>query len=1034
MPRDPSRSLFFTLRSGGFRLAVLCGLLVSGSIGLLARGQSAAPEPLAITLRAGAVGTLRVPAEAGDYLSVVVEQPGDVIATVLSPAGLVLAERNLVEPLDRPERVSWIADATGAYRVALRPRSSTLSDRPHRMTLAERRAARPVDENRVMAERAQEAGDNLRRLGTAAASHQGIKLYEQALELCRAVVDRQCEADALLSLGLTYRALNDDQSALAFYTQSLEPRLAAVDRAGEAFTYQSMAHLFRTTGEPERAREYYTRALTLARATGNRRAEADGLNGLGRLSYELGEMQQALDYQALALPMTRTLGDQRGEAFALNNTGVVYWAMGDLAPALDYFSQARVIRRALGNRLGEAGSLSNMGMVFLEQGDPARALATHERALAIARPAGDLRTEGLILQEIGRTRHIQGDQAAAVAVLEKSIASCEAVDDGFCVRGSLEYLARVESARGHYAPAREHIARAIALSRSQFDTTAEAQALVVSASLEERAGALDVARERVEAALAVIEAQRTKVLSPDLRASYLAASRAAYELHIDLLMRQHAVSPDANYAALALRASERARARSLLDTLAEVRANIREGVDPALLERERAVRQQLNAAADRLTNVAANDRPRAEREVAALIIRHREIETEIRARSPRYADLTQPATLDLDAIKRHLGDDDALLEFALGDRRSYAWVVTTSTFAAYELPGRAAIERAALSTYDALQQAHRPGMRLAAQRASSELARLLLGGAETRLSSKRLIIVADGALQFVPFAALPSPWSAAGAPLVKDHEIVMLPSASSLDGMRAADPARRPAERALAILADPVFNVSDPRVSRAGNAPPRTAEQRPNQNLVRSASDTGTGTFQRLRFTADEARRIAAIAPQTDTVVALGFDASRERALAGDLQQYRFVHFATHALVNTRHPELSGIVLSLVSPEGNAQEGFLRLPDIYNLRLGADLVVLSACQTALGRDVKGEGLIGLTRGFMYAGARAVVSSLWDVRDEQTSELMTRFYRGMLRDGLRPAAALRAAQRSMLDDPAWSAPVHWAGFVLQGEWR
>lgn len=1006
---------------GALRLAVLCGLLLT-------------TDPPALMLRAGTVGTLRVPADAGDYVSVVIDQPGDVVITVFSPMGGMLAERHRVEALDRPERVSWIAETTGEYRVTLAPRSSTLSDRPHRVAVTEQRAALPDDGTRVAAERAQEAGDNLRRLATAAASHRAIEHYERALESCRALVDRQCEADALLALGLTHRSLNDDPLALTFYRQSLEPRLAAGDRAGEALTYQFMGHLFRTTGEPELAREHYTRALTLARATGDRRAEADGLNGLGRLSYELGEMQAALEHNAQALPMTRKLGDQRGEAFALNNMGVVHWAMGDLVPALDYFRQALVIRRALGNRLGEAGSLSNMGMVYLEQGDPVRALATHERALAIARPTGDLRTEGLILQEIGRTRHIQGDQAAAAAVLEKSIALCETVGDNFCVRASLEYLARVESARARYAPARDHIARALAMARSQFDTPAEAQALVVSASLEERAGALDTARDRVEAALAVIEALRTKVLSPDLRASYLASTRVAYELHIDLLMRQHAAAPDANDAALALRASERARARTLLDTLAEVRANIREGVDPALLERERAVRQQLNAAADRLTALPVSDRPRGERELDALISRHRELETEIRARSPRYADLTQPVTLDLPAIQRHLGEDDALLEFALGDRRSYAWVVTTRTLTAYQLPGRAVVEAAARRAYDAVQQAHRPGMRLASERVASELAQLLFRGAGTGLSTKRLIIVADGALQFVPFAALPSPWSASGAPLVRDHEIVMLPSASALEGMRAANPERRAPERSLVILADPVFSVADPRVPGAGAARSHNVGPRPNRDLVRSASDTGAGTFHRLRFTADEARRIAAIAPSAGTVVALGFDASRERALARDLQQYRFVHFATHALVNTRRPELSGIVLSLVSPEGAGQEGFLRLPDIYNLRLGADLVVLSACQTALGRDVRGEGLIGLTRGFMYAGARAVVSSLWDVRDEQTSELMTRFYRGMLRDGLRPAAALRAAQRSMLDDPAWAAPVHWAGFVLQGEWR
>jgi CHAT domain-containing protein len=139
-------------------------------------------------------------------------------------------------------------------------------------------------------------------------------------------------------------------------------------------------------------------------------------------------------------------------------------------------------------------------------------------------------------------------------------------------------------------------------------------------------------------------------------------------------------------------------------------------------------------------------------------------------------------------------------------------------------------------------------------------------------------------------------------------------------------------------------------------------------------------------------------------------------------------------LINSVHPELSGLVLSLVDPQGRPQEGFLRLHDIYNLKLGADLVVLSACQTALGKDIRGEGLIGLTRGFMYAGAPRVVASLWEVDDRATAELMKRLYEGMLVRGLTPAAALRDAQLALRRDRRWSDPFYWGAFVLQGEWK
>jgi CHAT domain-containing protein len=265
--------------------------------------------------------------------------------------------------------------------------------------------------------------------------------------------------------------------------------------------------------------------------------------------------------------------------------------------------------------------------------------------------------------------------------------------------------------------------------------------------------------------------------------------------------------------------------------------------------------------------------------------------------------------------------------------------------------------------------------------------------------------------------------------LIVTHEIITVPSASVIAVLRKETAGRKPAPKILAVLADPVFSGNDARV----------AQQKLQKSTVanegsRSGIDAGLQDFERLRFSRNEADEIARLAPVGSTFKALDFDASRETVLKSELGQYRIVHFATHSLLDSEHPELSGVVLSLVDRAGRPQNGFLRLYDVYNLRLNSDLVVLSACQTALGGEIKGEGLIGLTRGFLYAGAPRVVASLWEIDDRTTAELMKRFYEGMLTQGQRPAAALRAAQTAMWKTKGWDAPYYWAAFTLQGEWR
>jgi CHAT domain-containing protein len=251
---------------------------------------------------------------------------------------------------------------------------------------------------------------------------------------------------------------------------------------------------------------------------------------------------------------------------------------------------------------------------------------------------------------------------------------------------------------------------------------------------------------------------------------------------------------------------------------------------------------------------------------------------------------------------------------------------------------------------------------------------------------------------------------------------------------------RRAAPKTVAVFADPVFERDDPRLGGMEAPPDAPAEPPPPEpGLIRAFANAGflrdaVSRIPRLPGTRREAEAILSLAAPDSSMRAVGFEASRTTALSRDLELYRIVHFATHGLLNDKHPELSGVVLSMFDEKGAPQDGFLRLHDIYNLNLRADLVVLSACSTGLGKEVRGEGLLGLARGFMHAGAQRVLASLWKVDDEATGELMDKFYRHMLSENVTPAASLRRAQLEMRRQSRWSAPFYWAGFVLQGEWQ
>jgi CHAT domain-containing protein len=498
--------------------------------------------------------------------------------------------------------------------------------------------------------------------------------------------------------------------------------------------------------------------------------------------------------------------------------------------------------------------------------------------------------------------------------------------------------------------------------------------------------------------------------------------------------------------------------------LAEARAEIRQGANREALEKERSLLERLNAKDAAWKRLRNNERTKAQADIIAgeindLTTQLQVIEAEVRASSPRFAALTEAAPLRVADIQQQLLDENTiLLEYALGEKQSWLWAVSRDSLQSFPLPPRADIETAARAVYELLT-ARQPQKDLSEAEhlkriveadaklpsATASLSRMLLDPVAAQLQrewkGRRLAVVASGALEYVPFAALSS---------IADHEIVHLPSASALALLRQEAAGRPAPSNLLAVLADPVFDAGDPRLATARKKSPpqgasgllaslRSANASPalpilTPDLGRSVRGFHREGFGRLVFSSEEADFIAKLAPRGSTLKATSFAANRQLATSGELSRYRIVHFATHGLINSEHPELSGLVLSLVDENGKPRDGFLRMHELFNLHLPADLVVLSACQTALGKEIKGEGLVGLTRGFMYAGAQRVVASLWQVDDQATALLMQAFYRGMLKENLRPAAALRAAQMEMSKQKRWASPYYWAGFVIQGEWK
>ncbi|RMH15287.1 MAG: CHAT domain-containing protein, partial [Acidobacteria bacterium] len=915
-------------------------------------------------LAAGERQTFRLEVGGGEVLAATATQHGvDLALRILDPAGTELlsadgpygkrgVERALVvseAPAELAVEVEGAGRAGGAYDLELEVRPATAADR----ILAA--AFRALDDG----ERARRRGDFRRAAGA----------FRRAADRARRAEDAAVASLAQHRLGQTLVELDRLPAALEAYRQARRLADAAgLDAPGADLAF-GLGRLLLAGGDPAAAAAAWDEAAARYLELGEQRRAVLAINERARALEIEGRLDASRRAYRRAVELVRPLADPALEGALLNNLGWIHLRLGQPEVALDLFDQVLHLRRVSGDRRGEGITLLTRGTAERRLGRLEEARATLEEAHRLLLDAGEPPWIARALEGLGLTALAAGRLDDAERALRSSRSLLAEGDETRTEAMVILDLAEVELARRRGDAARALAAEALALFDRLADRQGQASAYFAIARAERLRGRLEAAWRFVNLAIEGMETVRASARIDPLRTAYLAFRREYYEHAVDLAVELGRRQPGGGWLEEAMAMSERGRARGLVEALWRARSAPSQRLDPMLLAREAEAEERLIAlgrerARRELDGAAGGEVDALSARIRRASLALAEARSALRAADPKSAHLLRPPAFDARRFAGRLGDDTALIAIALGDERSHLLWLDRERLEAYDLPSRRRLDRLARSAHRGLEDSRKPRAAQRAQQALRQLSRLLLLPLADRLGDRRLVVVAEGALHYVPFAVLPDPRRLDDVhppALLERHDVVSLPAASVLAALRSR-PRHHP-DKLLAVIADPVFSRDDPRLDGRGDVPAGDHEP-----------------LARLPFTADEAAAILALVPPGRGAAFLGFDANLELLTGGVLAGYPILHLATHGRLDAEHPELSGLELSRFDAAGRPRPATLYAPRIYDLELDAELVVLSACRTALGREIRGEGLVGLTRAFFHAGARRVVVSLWAVDD------------------------------------------------------
>lgn len=888
-----------------------------------------------------------------------------------------------------PEILYAVANAPGQFRLEVssqappgREQSYALKvDLPHPIALEDRL--------RQEASAAFSRGERLFGSAHRLVLREVADEYGKALHLWQQSEENERAVATLFRLGRTLQRLEENEKALPLLRAALAATRSRRDRLAEAFLLDRIGRSLSLN----EAEDWYRSSLTLFRQEKYLPGEADLLNNLGRVHIRRGNFPEGLIYVNEGLKIWRDLGGVREEVYIRHNLGEMYLGLAEPEQALDQFTTALEISG--GDRELRARALGGIGAAHSELGQGDQAIQELTGAVELWRDLGERRWEAVNLVRLGEAHARLGRLTQARQKIEEAVAlSRRKPPDDWVLAMAMGNLGRVLYLQGSEREALSHFKDAASLFKALDDPDAVVKVLRGHVESALKLGELDTAYKSVQEAIALMESRLRSPFPTDFT-----LRRELYDLYIEILMSLRERERDERYAAEAFNAAEAARSRSLLDDVKALEVDIPPD-DRDLLRKDELEKSLVRLEMRRWAfskNQSAGKIDRLIRETERTL---QAVRTNLEKRGLPGS----PRPLTLPEAQSRLEPDTLLLVYHLGPSRSWLWEVGSDRFVTHELAKRSEIEEKANKVHRRLARNASPEWR----DWSPDLKRLskaLLLPVADRLEERQLLISPDGILHLTPFAALLNPRTLQrsvepgpepGSPrfLMLDHRITMIPSISVVAATRTALSDRPPPRKGVAILAGPDFSGTD---------------------------------FEPLQFSLEEGKAIAAIAGPGQSFLATGRQASRSVAMGPALEQYTYLHFATHGRLRDR-PDLSWIALSFLDDQGRQQDGFLRAFEIYDMKLSSELVVLSACETAAGAE---RG--GLVRAFLQAGSRRVMATLWDVPDRSTPHLMESFYQGLLRQGMTPSAALQQAQIEMLSSP-WKSPRYWAGFVLQGEWR
>ena len=855
-------------------------------------------------------------------------------------------------------------------------------------------------------------------------------LATEALSLSRDLGYRNGEALSHLRLAEAYFELDKRDDAAGSNDQALQIFREVQDKRGEGLSLVMQGDLLMMDNQYAEASAAFKNAEAIWREVGDPVELATAIVDQNFLAIRQGQFQNAL---VLLNEAQTLLIEKEAEPYlaakVTNSLGEIYEAYGQLDTALSYFRESLWLFRDVGHDIkGGATAGLKVGRVLASLGNFDAARQQMEECLAAAVVTDNALTIGMCHEELGKVLLQAGSYEPARGEFLNAISYfIKSRSERPRARAEL-YLGQTEHLLGNLNSAGAAYQKALRFFTEISDYTNEAALRFGLGKLALQQGQLDKAKEHLQRSIELTERLRENASSKDLRSSFLASVHDRYETYVEWLMTRYARDRSPQHAIEAFEAAEAGRARSLLDALYSYQRELRQPSDSALLideEKLQKKEQQLVDDKMRLLSQGGTEKETADVDQKLREVRAQSETLEARINSnARFNDLLRSKPLGYERIRTEITDSEtSLLSYSLGSGKSFAWVVTKDGLNTYELSDKRTIEDAANQLLKLLKSPQKnESEQTQLQSAIDQVSSLVIDPLSAKLQTRRLIVVADGILQYVPFQILRTSASAK-EPMVSRFDIVDAPSASALAIVRRERTARQPGSKLVVGFGDAVFS---------SEYSPQPIKADTNSSDARSKQTSRFRDLPRLFNAKRELRAIGDLAGN-DSAFYVEYDATRDRFLNVDLSQFRIVHVVTHGVLNDQQPELSGLVLSQVDGSARPIDGFVSLADIYKLRAPVDLVVLSACHTALGKNLRGEGLIGLTRGFMYAGASGVVASLWQVDDRATAELMKYFYTNMLQRGMGPAAALREAQNQIRSQSRWSAPYYWAGFTFQGDY-